>query len=213
MLAHGFIAQTRTCAVEENRGEHHQQDGQIDHGALVKQQRTDDRDVLQAGDADAGHGGDLLQVGAGAEVNAVDKRRQRRSEYVDGHAVHRMVGAQCHRGKGVDHVHHQTRQCAAQQADPVGAGDVAGQEAHQRTDGRQALQTDVHHTGALTVQLRQRDKQQRNGQTNRSQKQAGDPIHYLSPAFLFANTRSFHALNSGSFVIAMPATENTMTSA
>ena len=32
------------------------------HGALIKQQWPDDRDVLQAGNSNAGHGNDLLQV-------------------------------------------------------------------------------------------------------------------------------------------------------
>ena len=215
MLAHRLVAQTGAGAAEEHRREHHQREGEIHHGALVKQQRADDRDILQTRDGDAGHGGDLLQVGAGAEDHTVDKRRQRRREDVDGHAVHRMVGAQRHRGDGVDHIDQQTRQCAAQQAQPVGAGDVAGQKAHQRADGGKTLQTDVDHAGPLSVQLRQRDQQQGDGQANGGQKQAGDPIHYLSPAFLFflENNRFFHDSNSGSLVSAMPATENTITSA
>ena len=62
MLSHGFIAQSRTGTVEENGGEHDQQQRQIDHGTLIKQQWPDDRDVLQAGNSNAGHGNDLLQV-------------------------------------------------------------------------------------------------------------------------------------------------------
>ena len=213
MLAHRLVAETGAGTVEENRRKHHQHDGKIHHGALVKQQRADDRNVLQAGNGNAGHGDDLLQVGAGAEVHPVDEGRQRRGEDIDGHTVHRMVGAQRHRGERVDHVNQQTGQSAAQQAQPVGAGDVAGQEAHQGADGGQALQTDVDHTGPLSVQLRQRDQQQRDGQADGGQKQTGDPIHYLSPAFLLENNRFFHDSNSGSLVSAIPATENTITSA
>ena len=62
MLSHRFIAQSRTGTVKENGGEHHQQQRQIDHGTLIKQQWPDDRDVLQAGNSNAGHGNDLLQV-------------------------------------------------------------------------------------------------------------------------------------------------------
>ena len=214
MLTYRLVTQARTGAVEKHGREHHQQDREVHHGALVKQQGSDDGDILQPGDGDAGHGDDLLQVGAGAEIHAVDEGRQRRRKDVDRHAVHCMVGAQCHRGECVDHVDQQTGQRAAQQAQPVGAGDVAGQEAHQRADGGQALQADVDHAGPLSIQLGQGDQQQRDGQANGGQKQTGDPIHYLSPAFLFPeNSRLFQDSNSGSFVRAIPATENTITSA
>ena len=66
-----------------------------------------------------------------------------------------MVRAEGDGGKGVDHIDQQARQRTAQQTDPVGTGDVAHQKAHQRADGRQALQADIHHAGPLAVQLGQ----------------------------------------------------------
>ena len=47
-----------------------------------------------------------------------------------------MVRAEGDGGKGVDHIDQQARQRTAQQTDPVGAGDVAHQKAHQRHAGR-----------------------------------------------------------------------------
>ena len=44
------------------------------------------------------------------------------------------------------------------------------QKADQRTDGRQALEADVHHAGSLTIKLCQRDEKNRDCQTDGCQK-------------------------------------------
>ena len=72
-----------------------------------------------------------------------------------------MVRAEGDGGKGVDHIDQQARQRTAQQTDPVGAGNVAHQKAHQRADGGKTLQTDIDHTGSLPVQLGERNEQHR----------------------------------------------------
>ena len=213
MLADGLIAQARAGLAEEDGREEDEQECEIDHRALVEEQRPKHRDVLQAGDGDGGHGGDLLEVGPGAEVDAVDEGRERRGEDVDGHAVDGMVGAERDRGERVDHVDDHARKRAAEQAQPVRSRDIADEEADERADGGEALEADVDHARALAVELSQGDEQHGDGETDRCKKEARDPIHYASPAFLPWKTRLRHAWNSGSLVSAMPATEKTMTSA
>ena len=124
-----------------------------------------------------------------------------------------MVGAERDGRKGVDHVDRNAGKRTAQKPQPVGARDVAHQEAHQRADGGKTLQTDIDHTGSLPVQLGERNEQHRNCQTNGCKQQTRNPIHYAAPSFLLPKTRLFHASNSGSFVSAIPATEKTITSA
>ena len=213
MLADGLIAQARAGLAEEDGREEDEQECEIDHRALVEEQRPEHRDVLQAGDGDSGHGGDLLEVGPGAEVDAVDEGRERRGEDVDGHAVDGMVGAERDRGERVDHVDDHACKRAAEQAQPVRSRDIADEEADERADGGEALEADVDHARALAVELSQGDEQHGDGETDRCKKEARDPIHYASPAFLPWKTRLRHAWNSGSLVSAMPATEKTMTSA
>ena len=169
MLADGFVAQARAGLAEEDGRHDHEHERQIHHRALVKQQRPDHRDILQPRDGDGGHRGDLLEVGAGAEIDPVDERRQRRRKDVHRHAVDRMVRAERDRGERVDHIDQNTGQRAAQQPQPVRPRHIADQKAHQRADGRQTLQTDVDHTGPLAVELREGDQQHGNGQTDRCQ--------------------------------------------
>ena len=213
MLADGLIAQARARPAEEDGSEDDKQQRQIDHRALVKKEASDDGNVLKAGNGNRGHGNDLLEVGARAKIHAVDKRRERGREDVDGHAVDRVVRAEGDGRKRVDHIDRDTGKRAAQKAQPVRARDVAHEEADERADGSQALEADVHHAGSLTIKLCQRDEKNRDCQTDGRQKQARNPIHYAAPSFLLPKTRFFHASNSGSFVSAIPATEKTITSA
>ena len=160
MLAHGLVVQAGLALVEENHGEDHQGKGQVYHGGLVEEQGTDEGDVLQNGDAHAGHQGDLHQAAARAEVHPVNEGCQGRGQQVHRHAVNRVVGAEGNGGKGVNHVHQRTRQGAAEDAQPHVARGEGQHEASKGSHGGQALQADVDHAGPLGIELRHGDKQQ-----------------------------------------------------
>ena len=81
-----------------------------------------------------------------------------------------MIRAERDGGERVDHIDGDTGQCAAQKPQPVGAGHVAHEEADERADGGQTLQTDVDHTGPLAIKLGKRNEQHGDGQTDSCQK-------------------------------------------
>ena len=70
----------------------------------------------------------------------------------------------------VDHIDRDTGKRTAQKAQPIGARDVAHEEADERADGSQALEADIHHAGSLAIKLCQRDEKNRDCQTDSCQK-------------------------------------------
>jgi hypothetical protein len=128
MLAHGLEVEAGARLAEVDDRHDDEQIREIDHRGLVEEQIAQKRDVLEARDADAVHKRDLRELGAGAEIDPVDERRQGGREDVDGHAVDDLVGAEGDGGEGVDHVDRDADERARQDAEPGAAGDEADEK-------------------------------------------------------------------------------------